>query len=584
VTDATGTTAYHYDPDTGALSGLDYPNGGSIRYERDGLGRVEKVVVKADKNAPNSTAYVTEYGYDANGSADRVKATSPGGQVLETAMVYDEVNRLKERTLPNGVKMVYQYQDNTDLVEKITDLAPDGVTVLASVAYERKGIGEPTKITREDGSYVRLEYDASLRVDKESYYSAAGVLLQESDYDYDAAGNRKVVSDGLAAGTYSYENVNQLTEVTNGSNVETYTYDAGGRVDVVNRNGVIRDFDYNTDNLIKQVKGGAGQVLVEYDYDSSGRRVEVKSGAAEKDYIVAPSSGDGLESPQLVMDGNGNPLGAYLYAGNQPLMRFDGSGNPVYYLTDAMGSVIGLAGAGGQGVARFNYDSFGNLRNASGTGASLPGNAGGDFRFQGQWLDEATGLYNFRARYYDPETGRFMSYDPIELIDMEPESSNPYQFVYNNPHVYSDPTGMFSIMELNSTISVQDALSALKTYASNEIKGYFKNKIGEAMADSFTGIVKRLLPFAGVELDQIRGRFKDGHKFEDFLKGQICGIFKSVGGPFLNRLWLEPGFLENGTPTHEGLNCPTPGNTNRKGVAKLGVVVNSNGHERREAL
>ena len=189
------------------------------------------------------------------------------------------------------------------------------------------------------------------------------------------------MSNGLAAGTYSYENVNQLASVTNGANVETYTYDAGGRVDVVNRNGVIRDFDYNTDNLIEQVKDGAGQVLVEYDYDSSGRRVEVKSAAGERDYIVAPSMGDGLESPQLVMDGNGNPLGAYVYAGNQPLMRFDGSGNPVYYLTDAMGSVIGLAGAGGQDVARFNYDSFGK-RNASGTGASLPGNAGGDFRFQ----------------------------------------------------------------------------------------------------------------------------------------------------------------------------------------------------------
>jgi RHS repeat-associated protein len=134
-------------------------------------------------------------------------------------------------------------------------------------------------------------------------------------------------------------------------------------------------------------------------------------------------------------------------------------------------------------VTQFNYDCFGNLKSSSGTAASLPGNAGGDFRFQGQWLDEATGLYNFRARYYDPETGRFMSYDPIDLIEMEPESSNPYQFVYNNPHVYSDPTGMFSIMELNATISVQDALSALKTYASNEIKGYFKNKIGEAMAD-----------------------------------------------------------------------------------------------------
>jgi hypothetical protein len=63
------------------------------------------------------------------------------------------------------------------------------------------------------------------------------------------------------------------------------------------------------------------------------------------------------------------------------------------------------------------------------------------------------------------------------------------------------------------------------------------------------------LPFAGFELDQLPGQFKDGTKFENFLKGQICGIFKSVGGPFLNRLWLEPGVKQDGTPSHPGLNC-----------------------------
>ncbi|MEG4312216.1 MULTISPECIES: putative Ig domain-containing protein [unclassified Microcoleus] len=552
VTDAAGTTAYHYDPDTGAFAGLDYPNGGSIRYERDGLGRVEKVAVKADKTAPDSTAYITEYRYDANGNADKVKATSPGGQVLETAMVYDAVNRLKERTLPNGVKTVYQYQDKTDLVEKITHFAPDGVTVLASVAYERKGIGEPTKITREDGSYVRLEYDTALRVDKETYYSAAGVLLQEIDYGYDAAGNRQVVSSGLAAGTYSYENVNQLASVTNGSNVDTYTYDAGGRVDVVNRNGVIRDFDYNTDNLISQVKDAAGNVLVEYDYDSSGRRVEVKSAAGERDYLVAPSMGDGLESPQLVMDGNGNALGAYVYAGNQPLMRFDGSGNPVYYLTDAMGSVIGLAGASGQGVAKFNYDSFGNLKSSSGTAASLPGNAGGDFRFQGQWLDDATGLYNFRARYYDPETGRFMSYDPIDLIEMEPESSNPYQFVYNNPHVYSDPTGMFSIAELNSTINTQSALAAINTYARAEAKDYVLDKLGETTGNIVMSAFGNFMPGTNLAKDLLKAR--DGNIFEDFLDDTICQYFDFEGLPLIKSLRFFPQVQTNGD-ARSGFDC-----------------------------
>jgi RHS repeat-associated protein len=88
------------------------------------------------------------------------------------------------------------------------------------------------------------------------------------------------------------------------------------------------------------------------------------------------------------------------------------------------------AKSSGWDVVKFNYDSFGN-----------------------------------------PETGRFMSYDPIELIDMEPESSNPYQFVYNNPHVYSDPTGMFSIIELNTTLNLQDTLRSI---AGEQVRQYLQ--------------------------------------------------------------------------------------------------------------
>lgn len=51
------------------------------------------------------------------------------------------------------------------------------------VSYERSGVGEPTKITREDGSYVLLEYDEALRVKKESYYLADGTLLDETAYN-----------------------------------------------------------------------------------------------------------------------------------------------------------------------------------------------------------------------------------------------------------------------------------------------------------------------------------------------------------------------------------------------------------------
>ncbi|MFB8798287.1 MAG: RHS repeat-associated core domain-containing protein [Microcoleus sp.] len=212
-------------------------------------------------------------------------------------------------------------------------------------------------------------------------------------------------------------------------------------------------------------------------------------------------------------------------------------------------------------MARFNYDSFGNLRNASGTGASLPGNAGGDFRFQGQWLDEATGLYNFRARYYDPETGRFMSYDPIELIEMEPESSNPYQFVYNNPHVYSDPTGMFSMAELNTADAMNNILSSMQTYGRQQTLEYFKQKTGEAVGQILFNALDSFIPTSnpyrrGIQaaLDA-RERDTAGNMFEFFLTDTICELLEPIQSS-INDIWLQPQVNRAGFAGDNGYHCP----------------------------
>lgn len=153
-------------------------------------------------------------------------------------------------------------------------------------------------------------------------------------------------------------------------------------------------------------------------------------------------------------------------------MRIDSNGNPVYYLTDAMGSVIGLADGTGAEAGDFRYDSFGNLRGLSGT-PTLIAPMGGDFRFQGQWLEAETGLYHFRARDYDAHTGRFISRDPIDIVETEPESFNPYQFVYNNPLVYSDPTGMFTMIEINASIETQKILNGIQAQIVNQARQYF---------------------------------------------------------------------------------------------------------------
>ncbi|MGE5658132.1 MAG: hypothetical protein ACM37W_16135 [Actinomycetota bacterium] len=82
VTDSTGTTTYHYHPKTDALVGVDYPNGGSIRYERDSLNRVKKVIVKADKNAADAEVlkgeiklYISESKHHTRVSGSRVNAS-----------------------------------------------------------------------------------------------------------------------------------------------------------------------------------------------------------------------------------------------------------------------------------------------------------------------------------------------------------------------------------------------------------------------------------------------------------------------------------------------------------------------------
>ncbi len=77
---------------------------------------------------------------------------------------------------------------------------------------------------------------------------------------------------------------------------------------------------------------------------------------------------------------------------------------------------------------------FGPIRSQSGTGDT-------DFRFTGEQLDSDEGLYYLRARYYDPETGRFLGQDPVRGTTRKPQSLNRYLYTQNNPVNFVDPDG-----------------------------------------------------------------------------------------------------------------------------------------------
>ena len=545
VTDnKTGTTDYDYDSTTGALSRITYGNGSSIAYSYDLFGRTKTVTEKA---SAIGSSYTTTYDYDTFGNLKSV--LDPAGGL--TTMKYDVGNRLIERSLPNGVKSVYQY-DDLDRVKSITHTNAQG-TVLASVAYDRNGIGEPTKITREDNTYVTLKYDEALRVKEESYYSATGTLQETIAYTYDASGKRTAKSDRTGTDTYNYKPGFQLDSITGTSGAEDYEFDANGRLTLIERDGVTIDLSHDAGDRLTSVENTTTGSAIEYLYDGQGNRVGAIEGNEVRQFLVAPGMGSGLNSTDLIADVNGNLLSNYIYAGgSSPFMRLDASGNPVYYLTDAMGTTIGLADRSGTKVGDFRYDSFGNLREEWG---GAIGSAGGDFRFQGQWLENSTGIYNFRARDYDAQTGMFLSRDAIDPMEQQPEAFNPYQFAYNNPYIYSDPTGMFTIIELNATQNLQATLS--RTYIQDAARDFIKEKTGEIVGNILVGVLNSLLP-GSVDGDNL---FKQavsdsdsaGGTFENFLKGQLCTLFQ--GSSFFDRLWLAPEVATSGVPRSDGLSC-----------------------------
>ena len=103
-----------------------------------------------------------------------------------------------------------------------------------------------------------------------------------------------------------------------------------------------------------------------------------------------------------------------------------------YYLADGLGSVTSLSDAKGNLVSTYQYDSFGNL-------TASTGSIFNPFRYTGREFDPETGLYFYRARYYDPSIGRFISEDPIQFGG----GINFYRYVLNNPLYWLDPFGLF---------------------------------------------------------------------------------------------------------------------------------------------
>jgi RHS repeat-associated protein len=143
---------------------------------------------------------------------------------------------------------------------------------------------------------------------------------------------------------------------------------------------------------------------------------------------------DGV-NPYMDFDGDGLLKTRYLYGpGIDELFARIGSGeDPQWYLVDRLGSVRQIADASGAVLDEITYDSFGGI-------LSETNPAQGDrFKFTGREFSPELGIYYYRARWYDPSSGRFISQDPIGFSAGDP---NLYRYVGNAPGDATDPEGL----------------------------------------------------------------------------------------------------------------------------------------------
>ena len=194
-----------------------------------------------------------------------------------------------------------------------------------------------------------------------------------------------------------------------------------------------------------------------YSYDADGNRLSVSTrlwapGTAPTGAVAGTTTVylvDPLASfARVVLESSGGYY-ATRYEYGEDLLRMVGtSGTSSYYLYDGLGSTRQLTDANGVVTDGYLYDAYG-------VGLARTGSTVNSFLFQGQQYDATSGTYYLRARYYDQNSGRFISQDPLEGNNDDPISLHRYLYGSDDPADRIDPGGQsdFSLSGISTTMA-----------------------------------------------------------------------------------------------------------------------------------
>jgi RHS repeat-associated protein len=200
----------------------------------------------------------------------------------------------------------------------------------------------------------------------------------------------------------------------------SYAYDSNGNLTQKVDGSTTWTYEWNAENQLTRVLSNGSEVA-RYKYDPLRRRVEQVAGATTTKWAY--------DGEDVLRETSGATIWKYVHGPgiDEPLAKEDGGGALTYFHADVLGSVAKTTNQAGATVASYSYDAFG----------SLTGGAAG-YGYTGREWDPHAGLYYYRARYYDPGNGRFLSEDPLRFI----VGTNFYPYVENRPTNSRDPLGL----------------------------------------------------------------------------------------------------------------------------------------------
>ncbi len=413
---ANGSVSYVFAWDSlNRLQGKNDSRGRSMSFTFDKVGNI----------LTKTTYQGTTTSYVYNAANRLVMLRNP--DYTQVDYQYDPAGRLLSRVTAAGARASYQYDANGWL-SKLSQYDAAN-SLLSDTSYSRDRVGNI--LTQADsGSTTTYTLDALYRIKTADYPGTAN----DEAFDYDKVGNRKSYTKGaLAANStttrfYNYTaGTNRLLDIRIGSTTGTvessFTHDLEGRLTA--QTGT------NAKTLTWDAKGRVKSVGAEaYSYDPMDYRIGRSGGTlGNRSYF--------LEGEHLESEYSGSQLQAKYFRGSSVdelvaawMYDTDAKLKPFLFHHDQVTSTTAVSGHNGGTTQSIKYSAFGQVQSSTGSSPNR-------LKYTGR-EDDGSGFYYYRARYYDPGIGRFISEDPKGFD----AGLNFYAYVGNNPLIANDPDGL----------------------------------------------------------------------------------------------------------------------------------------------